>query len=120
MKMRAAASFGLSQRIDATASETKRFVSRAPHAGLEGKVSTGLRFHPNVILLSDGHQTCHVTVLRASALAVVIFEVLLNTTSMFSHGNNVRILLGIDSWRYSHERSSNSRIDEKGQSGHLS
>jgi hypothetical protein len=33
-----------------------------------------------------------VTVLGASALAVVIFEVWLDTTSMFSHGNNVRIL----------------------------
>ncbi len=38
-----------------------------------------------------------VTVLGAPAVAVVLFEVLLNATSMFNHGN-VRLPVGIDRW----------------------
>jgi hypothetical protein len=60
------------------------------------------------------------TVFGASALAVVIFEVLLNTTSIFWSRQQRPHPLAIDSWRRSNEWSSNSRIDKKGQSKHLS
>lgn len=70
-------------------------VHRMHHADLEFDVSTGLRFHPIEILLSMIIKLAVVAALGASALAVVIFEVLLNATSMFSH-SNVRIPLGID------------------------
>jgi sterol desaturase/sphingolipid hydroxylase (fatty acid hydroxylase superfamily) len=68
---------------------------RMHHADLDIDVSTGLRFHPIEILLSMAIKLTVVAALGAPALAVLIFEVLLNATSMFNHGN-VRIPPGID------------------------
>lgn len=68
---------------------------RMHHADLEFDVSTGLRFHPIEILLSMLIKFAVVAALGAPALAVLIFEVLLNATSMFNHAN-VRIPLGLD------------------------
>jgi sterol desaturase/sphingolipid hydroxylase (fatty acid hydroxylase superfamily) len=70
-------------------------VHRMHHADLEFDVSTGLRFHPIEILLSMAIKLTVVAALGAPALAVLIFEMLLNATSMFNHGN-VRIPAGID------------------------
>src|SRR5207248_4127067 len=50
------------------------------HADLDFDASTGVRFHPIEILLSMGVKMAAVVVLGASALAVVVFEVLLNAT----------------------------------------
>lgn len=60
---------------------------RMHHADLEFDVSTGLRFHPIEILLSMGIKLAVVTVLGPPAVAVLVFEVLLNATSMFNHAN---------------------------------
>jgi sterol desaturase/sphingolipid hydroxylase (fatty acid hydroxylase superfamily) len=60
------------------------------HADLDFDATTGVRFHPVEVLLSLGIKLGAVMLLGASALAVVLFEVLLNATSMFNHGN-VRI-----------------------------
>ena len=60
---------------------------RMHHADLEFDVTTGVRFHPVEILLSMVIKLGVVTALGAPALAVLIFEVLLNATSMFNHGN---------------------------------
>ena len=68
---------------------------RMHHADLEFDVSTGLRFHPIEILLSMLIKFAVVAALGAPALSVLIFEVLLNATSMFNHAN-VRIPLGLD------------------------
>ena len=68
---------------------------RMHHADLEFDVTTGLRFHPIEILLSMIIKLAVVAALGAPALAVLIFEVLLNATSMFNH-SNVRIPLGLD------------------------
>jgi len=68
---------------------------RMHHADLEFDVSTGLRFHPIEILLSMLIKFAVVAALGAPALAVLVFEVLLNATSMFNHAN-VRIPLGLD------------------------
>jgi sterol desaturase/sphingolipid hydroxylase (fatty acid hydroxylase superfamily) len=68
---------------------------RMHHADLEFDVSTGLRFHPIEILLSMVIKFTVVAALGAPAVAVLIFEVLLNATSMFNHGN-VRIATGLD------------------------
>ena len=69
---------------------------RMHHADLEFDVTTGLRFHPIEILLSMVIKFTVVAALGAPAAAVLIFEVLLNATSMFNH-SNVRIPLGLDS-----------------------
>jgi sterol desaturase/sphingolipid hydroxylase (fatty acid hydroxylase superfamily) len=57
------------------------------HADLDFDVTTGLRFHTVEILLSMGIKLAAVVLLGAPALAVLIFEVLLSATSLFSHGN---------------------------------
>ena len=68
---------------------------RMHHADLDFDVTTGARFHPIEILLSAGIKMIVVAALGPPAVAVLIFEVLLNATAMFNHGN-VRIALGLD------------------------
>jgi sterol desaturase/sphingolipid hydroxylase (fatty acid hydroxylase superfamily) len=65
------------------------------HADLDFDVTTGLRFHTLEILLSMGIKMATVALLGASPLAVLLFEVLLNATSMFNHAN-VRLPLWLD------------------------
>ncbi|MBI4849651.1 MAG: sterol desaturase family protein [Nitrospirae bacterium] len=65
------------------------------HADLDFDVSTGLRFHPIEILLSMLIKMVVVLVIGPPFIAVLIFEVLLNATSMFNHGN-IRIPINID------------------------
>jgi sterol desaturase/sphingolipid hydroxylase (fatty acid hydroxylase superfamily) len=60
---------------------------RMHHADVDIDVTTGLRFHPLEILLSLGIKIVAVLALGVPALAVLIFEVLLNATSMFNHSN---------------------------------
>jgi sterol desaturase/sphingolipid hydroxylase (fatty acid hydroxylase superfamily) len=60
---------------------------RMHHADLELDVTTGARFHPIEILLSMGIKFGVVAALGAPAAAVLLFEVLLNATSMFTHSN---------------------------------
>jgi len=65
------------------------------HADLDFDVTTGLRFHTAEILLSLGVKAAAVLVLGPPAVAVLVFEVLLNATSMFNH-SNVRSPLALD------------------------
>jgi sterol desaturase/sphingolipid hydroxylase (fatty acid hydroxylase superfamily) len=60
---------------------------RMHHADLAFDVSTGVRFHPIEILLSMLIKLTVVAALGIPALGVLLFEVLLNATSMFNHGN---------------------------------
>ena len=57
------------------------------HADLELDVSSGLRFHPLEIILSMLIKMALVAALGPPVLAVFIFEVVLNATAMFNHGN---------------------------------
>jgi len=68
---------------------------RMHHADLEFDVTTGLRFHPIEILLSTGIKLAVVATFGTPAAAVLIFEVLLNATSMFNH-SNIRVAPEID------------------------
>ena len=68
---------------------------RVHHADLDYDVTTGSRFHPIEIGLSMLIKFATITVLGPPVLAVVIFEVLLNATAMFNHGN-IRIPAGVD------------------------
>jgi len=60
---------------------------RMHHADLDFDVTTGVRFHPIEILLSLGIKLCVVAALGLPAVAALIFEVLLNATALFNHGN---------------------------------
>ncbi len=68
---------------------------RMHHADLDFDVTTGARFHPLEILLSMLIKFAVIAVLGPPVLAVIVFEVLLNATSMFNH-SNVRIPAGVD------------------------
>jgi sterol desaturase/sphingolipid hydroxylase (fatty acid hydroxylase superfamily) len=65
------------------------------HADLDFDATTGVRFHTLEILLSLLIKMAAVALLGAPALGVVAFEVLLNATSLFNHGN-VRLPAALD------------------------
>lgn len=70
---------------------------RMHHADLDFDVTTGARFHPLEIILSMLIKLFLVIGLGAPAVGVLIFEVLLNATSMFNHAN-AKLPLGLDRW----------------------
>jgi sterol desaturase/sphingolipid hydroxylase (fatty acid hydroxylase superfamily) len=65
------------------------------HTDLDIDVSTGARFHPLEIVISMLYKMALVAILGAPAWSVVLFEIVLNATSMFNHGN-VRMPLALD------------------------
>lgn len=60
---------------------------RVHHADLDYDVTTGARFHPIEIILSLLIKFATIIVLGAPAVAVIVFEVILNGMAMFNHGN---------------------------------
>lgn len=68
---------------------------RVHHADLDFDVTTGSRFHPIEIIFSMLIKFAAIILIGPPVLAVLIFEVLLNATSMFNHAN-VRIPTNID------------------------
>ena len=65
------------------------------HADIDYDLTTGARFHPLEIVLSMLIKFAAITVLGAPVMAVVVFEILLNATAMFNHGN-IRLPAGLD------------------------
>ncbi|MGO8820366.1 MAG: sterol desaturase family protein [Desulfomonilaceae bacterium] len=65
------------------------------HADLDFDLTTGSRFHPIEIMISMLIKMAVVILIGAPAVSVIIFEVVLNATSMFNHGN-VFIPLDVD------------------------
>ena len=68
---------------------------RVHHADPDYDVTTGVRFHTLEIILSMLIKFATIIVLGSPVVAVVIFEVLLNATAMFNHGN-VRLPVRVD------------------------
>lgn len=68
---------------------------RMHHADTEIDVTTGIRFHPIEIVLSLLIKIAIVLALGIPAVAVIIFEVVLNASAMFNHAN-MRLPLGLD------------------------
>lgn len=62
-------------------------VHRVHHSDLELDVSSGVRFHPVEILVSAGFKLSVVAVIGPPIAAVVLYEILLNVGSLFSHAN---------------------------------
>jgi len=60
---------------------------RVHHADPDYDLTTGARFHPLEILLSMLIKFAAIVVLGPPVVAVILFEVLLNATAMFNHGN---------------------------------
>lgn len=57
------------------------------HTDMELDLTTGLRFHPLEILVSMLIKMTVIAALGPSVISVLIFEILLNGTAMFNHGN---------------------------------
>ena len=57
------------------------------HTDLDLDVTSGNRFHPIEIVISIGIKLIAVTLIGPPALAVVVFEVILNAIAQFNHGN---------------------------------
>lgn len=68
---------------------------RMHHADLDIDVTTGFRFHPFEILISLGIKIAAVLAFGIPPVAVFVFEVVLNATSLFNH-SNVSMPRGID------------------------
>jgi sterol desaturase/sphingolipid hydroxylase (fatty acid hydroxylase superfamily) len=60
---------------------------RMHHADLDIDLTTGVRFHPIEILISLAIKIATVFVFGIPAVAVLIFEIVLNATSVFNHAN---------------------------------
>jgi sterol desaturase/sphingolipid hydroxylase (fatty acid hydroxylase superfamily) len=60
---------------------------RMHHADLDIDVTTGVRFHPIEILISLAIKVAAILALGIPVVAVILFEVVLNVTSMFNHSN---------------------------------
>ncbi|BFU95618.1 MAG: hypothetical protein NTNFB02_23400 [Nitrospira sp.] len=57
------------------------------HADLDCDVTTGLRFHPVEVTLSMGIKLGVVVLLGPAPVSVLLFEIILNATSLFNHSN---------------------------------
>lgn len=60
---------------------------RVHHSDLDCDVTTGVRFHPVELLVSIIIKIIIIMMLGAPVLAVILFEVMLNVMSMFTHSN---------------------------------
>jgi sterol desaturase/sphingolipid hydroxylase (fatty acid hydroxylase superfamily) len=67
---------------------------RMHHSDPDFDVTTGLRFHPVEILLSMGVKLVVIAALGAPAMAVLVFEVVLNASSLFN--SNIRLPVSVD------------------------
>lgn len=65
------------------------------HVDLDFDATTGIRFHTVETLLSFVWKAAIIALLGAPALAVMIFEILLNGTALFNH-SNARLPLWLD------------------------
>jgi len=65
------------------------------HADVNFDFTTGVRFHPFEIVISMGLKLSAVVLLGAPVLGVLLFEIVLNATSMFNH-SNIHIPEGLD------------------------
>jgi len=68
---------------------------RVHHADVDMDVTTAIRFHPVEIALSMFLKIGVVYLLGPAALAVILFEIILNGTAMFNHAN-FRLPLWLD------------------------
>ncbi|WP_353533886.1 sterol desaturase family protein [Cognatishimia sp. WU-CL00825] len=68
---------------------------RVHHADRDMDVTTAIRFHPIEIALSMSLKIGLVYLLGPSALAIILFEIILNGTAMFNHAN-IRLPLPLD------------------------
>lgn len=57
------------------------------HSDEEVDFTTGIRFHPLEIIISMMYKLILLTIIGPSVVLVIIFEIILNASSIFNHGN---------------------------------
>ena len=70
-------------------------IHRVHHTDLDFDVTTALRFHPLEIILSAFIKLSFIVLLGAPVIAVIVFEIILNISSMFNH-SNIHIPVRVD------------------------
>ena len=60
---------------------------RVHHSDIEFDTTTAVRFHPIEIAISTIYKIIVVLLLGATPWAVIAFEIILNATALFNHGN---------------------------------
>ncbi len=70
---------------------------RVHHADTEFDVTTGLRFHPLEILVSQAWKIGVIILIGVPVATAIVFEIILNASSMFSHAN-LRVPVEVDRW----------------------
>jgi sterol desaturase/sphingolipid hydroxylase (fatty acid hydroxylase superfamily) len=60
---------------------------RVHHADLDVDATTGVRFHPAEIFLSQLWKMIVIVAMGAGPVAVIVFEIVLNATALFNHAN---------------------------------
>lgn len=72
-------------------------IHRMHHADTGMDLTTALRFHPLEIVISMFWKAVVIVALGPPAIAVLIFEIVLNGSAMFNHAN-IKLPLGVDRW----------------------
>lgn len=67
------------------------------HADMDIDVTTGLRFHPIEIIISMVIKMTAIAALGPTGFTVILFEIILNGTAMFNHGN-LKLPLKLDKY----------------------
>lgn len=70
---------------------------RVHHADVDIDTTTALRFHPGELLFSFVWKAGFILASGASPLAVLLFEVILNSSAMFNH-SNLALPKAVDRW----------------------
>ena len=65
------------------------------HSDLDIDVSTAIRFHPIEILLSMCYKSICILIIGVNPMAVIVFEIILNSCALFNH-SNVKLPLSLD------------------------
>lgn len=60
-------------------------------------VTTAIRFHPLEIFLSLGYKALLISLFGFNAISVILFEVILNGSALFNHGN-INLPKNLDTW----------------------
>jgi sterol desaturase/sphingolipid hydroxylase (fatty acid hydroxylase superfamily) len=72
-------------------------IHRVHHMDRQLDVTTGVRFHPIEMIISTGVKIAAIGFLGINVLAVIIFEIVLNLSTLFTHVN-VRLKPKFDHW----------------------
>lgn len=70
---------------------------RMHHTDMDLDTTTGIRFHPFEIIISTVYKSLLILLFGIGPAAVILFEIILNATSLFNHGN-VRIYAKLEKW----------------------